>query len=59
MKLAEILEKKEARLIKVNNKLNEIGYGAVKDTKTAYKRLKLRREATDLIWQIKELKTMI
>ena len=59
MKLKEILTKKEARLVKVNNKLAEIGMDTVSDPKIANKRLKLRREATDLSWQIKELKTMI
>ena len=59
MKLKEILTKKEARLVKVNNKLAEIGMDTVSDPKIANKRAKLRSEATDLSWQIKELKTLI
>ena len=59
MELKEILLKKEARLIKVNSKLAEIGMDTVSDPKIAKKRFKLRSEATDLNWQIKDLKTMI
>ena len=57
-KFQNILSTKEARLIKVTNKLNEIGMGNV-DQKLADKRIKFSKESSDLQWMISELKKII
>ena len=58
-KFKDILSSKETRLVKVTEKIDEIGTGKLDDPKLVTKRVKLRRESTDLIWMIKDLKEII
>ena len=58
-KFKDILSSKETRLVKVTEKIDEIGTGQLDDPKLVNKRVKLRRESTDLIWMIKDLKEII
>jgi hypothetical protein len=58
-KFKDILSSKEDRLVKVTEKIDEIGSGKLDDPKLVTKRVKLRRESTDLIWMIKDLKEII
>ena len=58
-KFKDILSSKETRLAKVTEKIDEIGTGQLDDPKLVNKRVKLRRESTDLIWMIKDLKQII
>ena len=58
-KLKEILAEKEARLIKQKEWLNDIGLGKLEDDKLAKKRVKVRRDISELIFNIEDLKEMI
>ena len=58
-KLKEILAEKEARLIKQKEWLNDIGLGKLEDDKLANKRVKVRRDISELIFNIEDLKEMI
>lgn len=58
-KFQEILNNKETRLNKVMIQLNKIGTGTLNDPKLVKKRIKLRRESTDLQWMIRDLKEII
>jgi len=55
----EILEEKEATLISKEAWLKEVGMGKLTSDKLASKRVKVRRDITDLKWMIKELKEII
>jgi hypothetical protein len=57
--LEEILAKKQAKLDKVNSKLEIIGMDTLEDQKLANKRNNLRREASDLFFNIRDLKEII
>ena len=58
-KLKEILAEKEARLIKQKEWLDDIGLGKLEDDKLANKRVKVRRDISELIFNIEDLKEMI
>lgn len=54
-----LLSEKNNRLSKIQNQVNEIGMGTLEDHKLSIKRNNLRKEITDLTWQIKEIKKII
>jgi len=58
-KLKEILAEKEARLVKQKEWLDDIGLGKLEDDKLANKRVKVRRDISELIFNIEDLKEMI
>lgn len=58
-KLKEILAEKEARLIKQKKWLDGIGLGKLEDDKLANKRVEVRRDISELIFNIEDLKEMI
>ena len=58
-KLKEILAEKEARLIKQKEWLDNIGLGKLENDKLANKRVKVRRDISELIFNIEDLKEMI
>ena len=58
-KLKEILAEKEVRLIKQKEWLDGIGLGKLEDDKLANKRVEVRRDISELIFNIKDLKEMI
>jgi len=58
-KLKEILAEKEARLIKQKEWLDGIGLGKLEDDKLANKRVEVRRDISELIFNIEDLKEMI
>ncbi len=58
-KLREILAEKEARLIKQKDWLDAIGLGKLEDDKLANKRVQVRRDISELIFNIEDLKEMI
>ena len=58
-KLKEILADKEARLIKQKEWLDNIGLGKLENDKLANKRVKVRRDISELIFNIEDLKEMI
>ena len=58
-KLKEILAEKEARLIKQKEWLDGIGLGKLEDDKLANKRVKVRKDISELIFNIEDLKEMI
>ena len=57
--LEEVLAQKQAKLDKVNSKLEIIGMDKLEDQKLANKRHNLRREASDLFFNIRDLKEII
>ena len=58
-KLKEILAEKEARLIKQKEWLDGIGLGKLENDKLANKRVKVRKDISELIFNIEDLKEMI
>ena len=58
-KLKEILAEKEARLIKQKEWLDGIGLGKLEDDKLANKRVEVRRDISELIFNIEDFKEMI
>ena len=58
-KLKEILAEKEARLIKQKEWLDGIGLGKLENDKLANKRVEVRRDISELIFNIEDLKEMI
>ena len=58
-KLKEILAEKEVRLIKQKEWLDGIGLGKLEDDKLANKRVEVRRDISELIFNIEDLKEMI
>ena len=57
--LKEILAKKEAKLIKKQAWLDEVGMDTIDDDKLAKKRFQVRREISELKFNIKDLKEML
>ena len=57
--LKEVLAKKEAKLVKRQAWLNEVGNGRLDDVKVAEKRVRVKRDITELTFNIKDLKEMI
>jgi len=58
-KLKEILANKESKLIKKQAWLDEVGMDKLDDMKLAEKRVRVRREVTELIFNIKDIKELI
>ena len=58
-RLKEILATKQAELVKKQNWLNEVGMDKLEDDKLANKRIKIRREISELIFNIKDIKELI
>ena len=58
-RLKEILASKESKLIKKQAWLDEIGMDKLEDNKLAEKRVKVRREISELIFNIKDIKELI
>lgn len=58
-RLKEILASKESKLIKKQAWLDEVGMDKLEDNKLAEKRVKVRREITELIFNIKDIKELI
>jgi len=58
-KLKEILANKESKLIKRQAWLDEVGMDKLEDIKLAEKRAKVRREISELIFNIKDIKELI
>jgi hypothetical protein len=58
-RLKEILASKESKLIKKQTWLDQVGMDKLEDKKLAEKRAKVRREITDLIFNIKDIKELI
>lgn len=58
-RLKEILTSKESKLIKKQAWLDEVGMDKLEDNKLAEKRAKVRREITELIFNIKDIKELI
>ena len=57
--LKEILAKKEAKLTKKQAWLDEVGMDTIDDDKLAKKRFQVRREISELKFNIKDLKEML
>jgi hypothetical protein len=57
--LKEILATKEAKLIKKQAWLDEVGMDTINDDKLARKRFQVRREISELKFNIKDLKEML
>jgi len=58
-RLKEILASKESKLIKKQDWLDKVGMDKLEDIKLAEKRVKVRREITELIFNIKDIKELI
>lgn len=58
-RLKEILASKESKLIKKQAWLDEVGMDKLEDNKLAEKRVKVRREISELIFNIKDIKELI
>ena len=58
-KLKEILANKQARLIKKQAWLDEVGMDKLDDMKLAEKRNKIRKEISELKFNIKDIKELI
>ena len=58
-RLKEILSSKESKLIKKQAWLDEVGMDKLEDNKLAEKRARVRREITELIFNIKDIKELI
>ena len=58
-RLKEILASKESKLIKKQAWLDEVGMDKLEDNKLAEKRAKVRREISELIFNIKDIKELI
>jgi len=59
MNLQEILEKKEAKLLKRQAWLDEVGMGRLDDIKIAKKRHAVRKEISELIFNIQDIKEIL
>ena len=57
--LKEVLTKKEAKLVERQAWLNEVGNGRLDDVKLAEKRVQVKRDITELTFNIKDIKEMI
>ena len=57
--LKAVLAKKEAKLVKRQAWLDEVGMGKLDDEKLAKKRVQVRRDITELTFNIKDLKEII
>ena len=58
-RLKEILASKESKLIKKQDWLDKVGMDKLEDNKLAEKRVKVRREISELIFNIKDIKELI
>tara|TARA_R100001460_G_scaffold31828_1_gene62568 strand:+ start:94 stop:294 length:201 start_codon:yes stop_codon:yes gene_type:complete len=58
-RLKEILASKESKLIKKQAWLDEVGMDRLEDNKLAAKRAKVRREISELIFNIQDIKELI
>ena len=59
MDLKEILKKKEAKLTKRQAWLEEVGMGKLDDIKIAKKRHAVRKEISELIFNIQDIKEIL
>jgi len=59
MELKEILKKKEAKLTKRQAWLEEVGMGKLDDIKIAKKRHAVRKEISELIFNIQDIKEIL
>ena len=57
--LKEVLTKKEAKLVERQAWLNEVGNGRLDDEKLAKKRVQVKRDITELTFNIKDIKEII
>ena len=57
--LKEVLTKKEAKLVERQAWLNEVGNGRLDDVKLAEKRVQVKRDITELTFNIKDIKEII
>ena len=58
-RLKEILSSKESKLLKKQAWLDEVGMDKPEDNKLVEKRARVRREITELIFNIKDIKELI